>query len=92
MIVVQSTPQPGSKRASNRTSDRDTRALLAAIEAAGGELRPCRSRTGHYKVYLDGRLIGTIAGTPSEYRSRKNDIANLRRQGLQITSKGAPIT
>lgn len=86
--MTQSGPQPGSRRSTNKTSNRDTRALLRAIEAAGGCLEPCRSRSGHYKVYLEGRLIGTIAGTPSEYRSRKNDIANLRRNGLQITSKG----
>lgn len=82
-------PIAGSKRSNGtKSSDRDTRALMEAIVAAGGTLRPCRSRTGHYKVYLDGKMIGTIAGTPSEYRSRKNDIANLRRNGLQITSKG----
>ena len=86
--MTQSAPRPGSKRTANKSSDRDTRALLRAIEAAGGEVKPCRSRSGHYKVYLEGRLIGTIAGTPSEYRSRKNDIANLRRAGLPLTSKG----
>lgn len=87
--MVQTGPQPGSKRARTvKSSDRDTRALLDSIEAAGGTVKPCRSRSGHYKVYLEGRLIGTIAGTPSEYRSRKNDIANLRRAGLQINSKG----
>lgn len=64
-----------------RAASKEARLLHARIRAAGGEIRPCR-RSGHVKVYLDGRFIGTVAGTPSDWRSWKNDIATLRRRGL----------
>lgn len=82
-------PQPGSRHAAGcRGSRKDTRKLLDAIRAAGGTVEPHRGKDGHYKVYLDGTYLGGIAGTPSDWRARANDIARLRRGGLNITSKG----
>jgi hypothetical protein len=62
------------------------RKLIDAITAAGGEVRP--TNNCHYQVYVEGQLVATLAGTPSEYRGLKNDIARLRRAGLPLTSKG----
>jgi hypothetical protein len=80
---------PGSRRGAGcRASNKDTRRLLDAIRAAGGTVEPHRGKDGHFKVYLDGQYIGGIAGTPSDWRARANDIARLRRGGLNIDSKG----
>ncbi|UXE04455.1 HicA-like toxin [Mycobacterium phage Funsized] len=82
-------PQPGSRRSAGcRGSRKDTRRLLDAIRAAGGEVVAHTGKDGHWKVYLDGQYIGGIAGTPGDRRSWQNDIARLRRGGLNITSKG----
>ncbi|AHJ88387.1 hypothetical protein CG91_gp087 [Mycobacterium phage 39HC] len=82
-------PQPGSGKSRRCNGHKDTRLLLEAVEAAGGECVPHgRTRPGHWKVYLGGKMIGGISGTPSDHRTRKNDIARLRRNGLNITSKG----
>lgn len=80
-------PVPGTS-SGNRAARKETRALLAAIEAAGGNVQPCRNRQGHWKVYLDGTYIGGVACTPSDHRSTQNDIARLRRNGLSIDTKG----
>lgn len=80
---------PGSKRAAGcRASRKDVAKLLDAIRAAGGEVVPHTGKNGHFKVYLDGQYLGGIAGTPSDWRARANDIARLRRGGLNIDSKG----
>ena len=63
------------------------RELIKAITAVGGEVRP-GGISGHVKVYLEGRFIGCLSGTPSDHRTTKNDSARLRRNGLNITSKG----
>jgi len=86
--MTQQTPQSGSRRTKTRKGcNRELRRLIAAIEAAGGQVDP-PTRGGHHKVYYQGQLITTLASTPSEYRGRKNDIANLRRAGLRLTTKG----
>lgn len=74
--------------ARTRARSKDTRRLLAEIEAAGGTVEPCRNRDGHWKVFLDGHYIGGLASTPSDHRSTQNDIARLRRNGLNIDTKG----
>lgn len=80
-------PVPGSS-CRRRGKSKEVRQLLDAIEAAGGTVEPCRNRDGHWKVFLDGEYIGGLAATPSDHRSTKNDIARLRRRGLNINSKG----
>ncbi|QPX62196.1 HicA-like toxin [Mycobacterium phage Indlovu] len=80
-------PVPGSS-SRRRGKSKEVRKLLEAIEQAGGEVVPCRNRDGHWKVYLDGEYIGGLASTPSDHRSTQNDIARLRRRGLNIDTKG----
>lgn len=63
-------------------SRKETEHLLTCIEKAGGTLR--RSRSGHWKVYLDGRLVTTIASSSSDVRSIRNVRARLRRAGLPL--------
>lgn len=80
-------PVPGSGRGTG-VARKEIRELLGQIEAAGGTVKPSCNKPGHFKVYLDGRFIGGISGTPSDYRSTKNEIARLRRRGLPLNSKG----
>lgn len=64
-----------------RGSSKDLRAILDQIEEAGGRPRYCK---GHWKVYYQGKFIGTVCSTPSDWRSWKNDIATLKRRGLPL--------
>jgi len=63
-------------------SRKESEALLTSAKAAGAEVR--RSRSGHWKVYLDGHLITSIASSSSDVRSVRNARARLRRAGLAI--------
>ena len=38
------------------------------------------ARSGHYRVTLAGRYVGTIAATPSDRRTLLNDRAFIRRR------------
>lgn len=62
------------------------REMQRRIEEAGGEVRPSR-RGGHYKIYFEGRLIASLPSTPSDWRSERNDIAQMRRAGLPIAKR-----
>ena len=81
-------PVPGSACRQRGTARKETRVLLEQIELAGGTVEPCRNRSGHWKVFFQGRYIGGLSGTPSDHRGTRNDIARLRRAGLPLTSKG----
>ena len=61
---------------------KDVRILIRRIEATGCEVRMSGSR--HWKIYRDGRYLATMAGSPSDWRSRKNCEANLRRLGVVL--------
>lgn len=61
--------------------DKDLKKLLKALVKAGFEVRV--TRKGHHAVYLDGRWVTTLAGTPSDHRSNLNALAALRRAGFQ---------
>lgn len=65
-----------------RPCSKERRELFKRIVAAGGELRLAKS--GHWKVYVNGVLKTTVAATPSDYRGRRNELANLRRCGLDL--------
>lgn len=65
-----------------KVSRPEVRRLIKEIEAAGGVVT--RGKSGHYKVYLDGHLVGTLPQTPSDRRGLLNARALLRRAGLQI--------
>lgn len=64
----------------NRSGDKDTRAILRALEHAGFLIR--YSRSGHPRIYKSGHLITTFPGTTSDYRSRRNSLAHLKRAGF----------
>lgn len=56
--------------------------LLKELEAQGFTYR--RSTKGHYLIANpSGRVVTTLAATPSDARSSKNAIAALRRAGFQ---------
>ncbi|NUR01387.1 MAG: type II toxin-antitoxin system HicA family toxin [Streptomyces sp.] len=59
----------------------DQRKLEKALKEQGFEVVP--TKNGHKTVYKDGRRITTMAGTPSDTRSAKNTLADLRRAGFQ---------
>lgn len=61
---------------------KECRDLIKKIEAAGGVVRTGKN---HPKVYVNGRYVTALCCTPSDYRSRKNELAILRRAGLEIT-------
>jgi hypothetical protein len=63
---------------------RDVKALLDYAASQGCEARIGRS--GHWKVYLDGRLVTTVGCTPSSKRSMKNSRAFLERRLREVRS------
>ncbi len=60
--------------------------LLQLVELADqAGWRVVQTRRNHFAFYSpDGRTIVTIAGTPSDRRTRRNDKARLRRAGLEL--------
>lgn len=78
-------PSPGSKKgqAGFRGASKEYRKLVKSIEEAGGGVRRPTGR-GHPKVYYQGRFLLTLCNTPSDYRSRRNELARLRQAGLDI--------
>lgn len=66
----------------NRPPRKEIRRLVVAIEAAGGHV--VRAKSGHFKVYLNGHLVTSLPGTPSDWRGLKNTRALLRRAGVQL--------
>ena len=67
------------------SSAKDTREFVAALEAVGYEIR--RAKTQHLKVYLDGVLVFTLPSTGSDFRWRRNKIAEMRRRGLPLPER-----
>ena len=63
-------------------SDPATRALLRELSSAPGVEVERGSK--HYVVRLNGRVVGTVTGTPSDHRAVKNARANLRRNGVRV--------
>lgn len=59
----------------------DVRALVGQVKRNGWEVRELNS--GHLQVRdpTDGRVMGSIPGTPSDWRALKNAKANLKRSG-----------
>ena len=56
--------------------------LLQACEDQGLSVR--RTSRGHWMVRdAAGRVVTTIAGTPSDHRAWRNGLAHLKRAGLQ---------
>lgn len=58
-----------------------TRELLEKLERQGFEVT--RTKKNHYKVFKDGRLVATLPGTPSDWRSLRNCVAVLKKAGFR---------
>lgn len=58
-----------------------TRELLEKLERQGFEVT--RTKKNHYKVSKDGRLVATLPGTPSDWRSLRNCVAVLKKAGFR---------
>ncbi|AKF14347.1 hypothetical protein SEA_VINCENZO_85 [Mycobacterium phage Vincenzo] len=81
-------PVAGTGRHRPGQCSADVKALVDAIRAVGGDVQ--HSRNQHLRVYVDGKLVTTMPSTPSDHRALKNTIADLRRAGLALTTKGRP--
>lgn len=71
-------PGTGTKRAPRK----DVGDLIARCRAAGAEVEATAG--GHYKVKVDGKVVGGIPGTPSDRRWLANARADLRRAGVNL--------
>ena len=66
--------------------DKDLRKILKAIQDAGYLV--VINKKGHPEVYdEDGHKVTTFAGTPGDWRSRRNSLAPLRRRGFRWPPK-----
>lgn len=55
--------------------------LIKALEQQGFTVE--RARNKHWKVTIDGHVVMNMVCTPSDYRSVKNQISDLRKHGFQ---------
>jgi len=67
----------GPSGRSTRVSDKETAAVLADAKASG--MTAEKTRNGHFKVMHEGKVVTTLASTPSEYRGNKNAKAAVKR-------------
>lgn len=61
-------------------SQKDVRDLIKELHRQGFETS--RTSKGHIRVRKDGVTVSVFAGTPSDWRSWRNSIADLRRAGF----------
>ena len=61
--------------------DKDLRKIAKALEDQGFEVN--RLKSGHLEVRLNGRRVATFSSTPSDRRSLKNSLADVRRVGFR---------
>ena len=59
---------------------KEIRRITKALIAQGFEVDHCAK--GHTRVYKDGEFVTTTASTPSDFRGRRNFVADLRRAGF----------
>lgn len=59
---------------------KDIRKLCKELNNQGFEIRT--TRRGHLLIEREGIVVAGLAGTPSDHRSVKNSIAQLRRAGF----------
>lgn len=59
---------------------KETRGLVRELVRQGFQIRV--TRRGHYQVSKDHRVIAVLSGTPSDCRSTRNSLADLRRGGF----------
>jgi hypothetical protein len=60
-----------------RAVNADTRRLIVDLKRRGYTVDLAMS--GHYHVRFGGRLVASVAATPSDWRSRRNVLAQIRR-------------
>lgn len=63
---------------------KDLRKLRRKLKEQGFEVYQNRGSV-HLTVRKDGKRVATIPSTPSEYRSSRNTIADLKRAGFRPT-------
>ena len=61
--------------------DKEVKKLMKALEKQGFECEIGGS--GHPKVYREGKFITSLPSTPSDWRSLKNALALLKREGFR---------
>ena len=66
--------------------DKDTKKLVKAAEAQGFTVT--RTKNGHPRISKDGQWVTVLPGTTSDWRSRRNALAALRRAGFQGPAQG----
>lgn len=66
--------------------DKELSRLVKALETQGFTV--VRTTKNHYKVFnAQGRIVGILAGTPSDVRSMRNAISRLRNAGFEWPPK-----
>lgn len=60
---------------------KDMKKLTKALEDQGFRVRI--SKRGHILVFNTKGLVATFSGTPSDWRSLKNSMADLKRAGFK---------
>lgn len=58
---------------------KDMRKLVKELTRQGFDVRP--TSRGHLSVRSNGVQVAVLPGTPSDWRSTRNDLARLRRAG-----------
>ena len=61
----------------------DWRKLKSRLQRLGLEMVNCK-RSGHTRINRDGKTIAMIGSSPSDIRTMRNTIADLRRRGVAI--------
>ena len=59
---------------------KDLRKIAKALREQGFDVEI--SKRGHMLVSKDGHVVAVFAGTPSDWRSMKNSIADAKRAGF----------
>lgn len=60
--------------------DKDLKKIVKALRKAGYTVET--TKRGHVKVTREDRLVATFSGTPSDWRSLRNTLSVLRRDGF----------
>lgn len=66
--------------AKRETTDKDLVKVLRELRRQGFEVAPLRNH--HLAVTKDGHRVAVLSATPSDRRSRKNEMADLRAAGF----------
>lgn len=64
-------------------ADKNMKSIKRILKDHGCEVVHRKGRS-HLQVYRNGKLITVLSCSPSDWRSRLNEIARLRRAGIPI--------